>query len=156
MPINHNLPAVSELDVASAMANVQSINTLLPYLIQLTPKEKQQYAGIKNKRETLSEKLYHHASNNSLIVPAFVSLPMLDQKLSNYKRLKSLENVLQLALEKVRDTAHNEGHLAFKEALKIYDMVEMAVNSNVPGIDTIYADVKPFFPQAGRKKKKPL
>ena len=48
------------------------------------------------------------------------------------------------------------GHLAYKEALKIYDMVEMAVNSNVPGIDTIYADVKPFFPQAGRKKKKLL
>ena len=66
-----------------------------------------------------------------------------------------LENMLLVLLEKVRDTSHNEGHLAYKEAIRIRDMIMIARDSEVPGIDTIYEDVKRTMPKMGRPSANP-
>jgi hypothetical protein len=152
MPIQNDIPLISKTAIDDMIIANAQIDVMIPELLNLTPKEKQQFHNIKNKREMFVSKTIEVANHNPAIVPAFASLAYLQQKMTNFQRLKTLENMLLVTLEKVSDTAHNEGHFAYKEALKIFDTIVLAKDSNVPGIDVAHDSLKIFFTKNKRGK----
>ena len=152
MPVQTDIPLIDQTAIDNMSGAIAQIDVFLPELINLTPKEKLKFSGIKNRREIFVSKTIELANQNPAVVPSFVSLTYLEEKFSNFQRLKALENVLRQTLEKVSDTAHNEGHFAYKECLKIFDTVELAKDSNVPGIDVIYEALQPFFAKTKKEK----
>lgn len=155
MPVHTNIVPIDEVSLNDAINSVNFIEGTLPQLINLSHKEKLKHSGMKNKREPFVSKTIQIANQNPAVVPAFVSLPYLEEKYTNFQRLKSLEIVLRSMLEKVSDTAHNEGHFAYKEALKIFDSIEIAKDSNLPGIDSIHESLQQFFVKTKKQKATP-
>lgn len=152
MPVQTDIPLINQLAIDEFFKRIDQAVGFVPELINLTPKEKLKHSGIKNRRETFVSKTIELANQNPAVIPSFVSMTYLEEKFTNYQRLKALENVLRQTLEKVSDTAHNEGHFAYKECLKIFDTVELAKDSNVPGIDVIYEALQPFFAKTKKEK----
>jgi hypothetical protein len=153
MPINHDIEPIADAEINDCINKLQGFDSNLSMLINLSPLEKQKHRSVKNKLQPFVEKIALHASLNPSIIPTFVSLTNLNKKINNQQQLKRLETVLVSLLEKVQDTAHNEGHLAYKEAIKIFETIQIAAQSNVLGIDEIYDDVKVFFKKSIRKPK---
>lgn len=152
MPVQTDLLLIDQTSINDSINSINFIEGALSQLLNLSHKEKLKHSGMKNKREPFVSKTIEIANLNPAVVPAFVSLPYLEEKYTNFQRLKSLEQVLRIMLEKVSDTAHNEGHFAYKEALKIFDSIEIAKNSNLPGIDSIHESLQQFFVKTKKQK----
>lgn len=153
MPIQSDYPSLDAGEMEAIKLQIIGFEGFFPKVLNLSAKEKYKHQTIKNKREVFVDMVLQQAKNNPMVVPAFASVPYLEEKFSNFHLLQSIEIALEGLLEKVRDTSHNEGHFAYKEALKIFDSIRLARNSQVPGIDAVYESLNHLFAKAGRKKK---
>jgi hypothetical protein len=141
MPYNNINATLDNADLDAYIKNIQVIKDSLPYLVNLTPKERQ--AGVLGQNKLAFVKAaYDYASNNPILVPAALNAADWASDIALLAQLTQLlqaVNVLQDALKDTTLALRIESQTA---ALQFYQYAKIAAQSQLPGVDVIVDDLK--------------
>jgi DNA mismatch repair ATPase MutL len=143
--------------LSKVKANLKECAELLkPYLIALTPADRQDLPKMSDKTLPFVEKVFDYAGTNPEFAPAYLSIPELKTDLTAYKELADLSQLAEPLCDNLRDTQMLSGSEAYTAALAYYNSVKQAAKMNVPNAKTILEDLsKRFEGQGVVKKPKP-
>ncbi|WP_319479154.1 hypothetical protein [uncultured Draconibacterium sp.] len=126
---------------------------LKPYLIALTPHERQISAKISDRSYPFVEKTCDY----TLLAPQFVPQYMDDEKLRTdllvHDQLIELLRLSKQLTNGLDDSALKTGGDSFTNALNYYNSVRQASRINVPGAKSIHEDLKKRFLRSSPDKE---
>lgn len=139
---------LTDLDYQTIDTALKSIEkVLLGKTVNLSPEERQQYGSINEKNKLFVDKI-------KLFLEQFPQMnsPKTDVKefQNDYIARRSMEQVLvRLAAlsEQVADTKTLHDHDNYQAALSQYAYYRYLAGENEPGVDSVVADLKQFFPR---------
>lgn len=151
MPYHNIETALSPTDIDQIKGHIEDIKELLPFLINLTPKERQ--AGmLGHNNYAFTKAAFEHATYNANLLPPSFSVASWQADIELYDALRPLIQQLKQLLEGLEDT-----HLALrmesqKAALDFLKLAKIASQSNIPGTDEIVSSLSDKL-SVKRKKK---
>ena len=128
----------------------------LPFLINLSPSERQAIPTMDNVRKPFVEKALSYGQSIGEIVPAYVDLEELKRDLDLYEKLQEINRKIGPMAEKVDDTTKAVSADAYGVGLTIYTSSKMAQKNGYPGIDGVVDDLKSFFNRTRTEDSEPL
>ena len=87
-------------------------------------------------------------SSNPDLILGFISLPEAIKDYTLTKDLESTISLVQQFLQVLIYTRHAAVYEDYEFCLKYYDSVQSELNTNYPGIDAVFSDLKPLFEKA--------
>ncbi len=141
--ISIEIPAEEVTKVQDALQIIT--DTLKPYLIALTPSDRQELPKMSDKTTPFVEKVLNYAESDSQFSPAYMDLPELKKDVEAVSTLTRVFRVVAQLNENLNDTITLAGSEAFIATLAYYNSVKHAARMNVPGAKTIYDDLKKRF-----------
>ena len=148
---NQAIPA-EKLEQAQAKI-VEAANLLKPYLLALTPAEKQELPKMGPKTLNFVEKSHAYAHENPELVPPYLEMGEFDTDFADAHGLWTLYNRIRQLEEGIADTQMTAGSEAYQSALLFYNSVKAAASNGVKGAKAVYEELKRRFP-CGRKRPK--
>jgi hypothetical protein len=141
------------LDVLNqTQTKIQEVLTLLaPYLLALTPAERQGMPKMGEKTISFVEKAYDFAQQNPNLVPPYLEMAAFGTDFADAHGLWTLHNLVQQLEEGISDTEMAAGSEAYQTALVFYKSVKMAAGQDIPGAKAVYEELKTRFPGGKRK-----
>jgi len=146
---------ISDESSANILGAVEIIQQNLPVLINLTEEERQTLAKMGDKSVAFVSKNLEYAKQNPHVVPSFLDMPEFEKDVNAVADLSKILKPLRQLVEKLDDTTMQSGSEAYTAALIFYNAVKGAAKAGVPGMKTIYEDLKARFPGRGKKDSKP-
>jgi hypothetical protein len=128
------------------------IAMLAPYMLALTPAERQTLPKMGEKTLAFVEKALDFARQNPGLLPPFLDMDAFAVDFGDAHSLWTLLNTLRQLLEMVDDTEMIAGSEAYQAALLFYKAVKMAAEMDIPGAKAIYEELSKRFPGRGRKR----
>ena len=127
---------------------------LEPYLVVLTPPERQDL--IKIETETIEFlKLSHvYAVENPWLFPVFIKEAIFRKDLFAAHGLWLFINRIDQLKDNIIDTETLTGNHALETALAFYRIVKIAARRDIPGAKVVFEDLKPASRFRKRKKQK--
>jgi hypothetical protein len=150
MPYSNISAALTDEQRETILTKLDEINALLPFLVNLSPDERHMLPKMGNKTEPFVEKALGYSQTNPNLVPPYIDAAELKKDFELVKQLTPVLTKMAQLHEKLDDTMLALGSEAFTAALAIYNTTKAASKSNIPGIKSIYDDLKARFP--GRPK----
>jgi hypothetical protein len=151
MKENRHLQAIPSTVLTQALGKINEVKTLLsPYLVTLTPAERQEIPKMGPKTLDFVEKAHDFALENPTLVPAFLNLGEFTIDFTDAHGLWTLLNAIQQLEEAVDDTEMVAGSESYQSALVFYKSVKMGAEQNVLGAKAIYDELRPRFPRGRR------
>lgn len=143
---------LTEEVIASVITKINEINTLLPFLIGLTPSER-----ISLPKISKSNKLFVDDALNSMktlpkLLPSYIKPEEIAKDYTLYEQLNSISLYLDELAEKVNDTRTLAGSEAYSASLMAYRMYKAATDSGIPGADVLYQRLHQRFANQGGSK----
>lgn len=139
--------------LSKVKANLKECADLLkPYLIALTPDDRQNLPKMSDKTQPFVEKVFDYTATNPEFAPAFVSVPELKVDLAAFSDLASLLQLAEPLCNNLRDTEMLAGSEAYTAALAYYNSVKQAARMNVPNAKTILEDLSKRFERGSYKR----
>ncbi|MDR2632331.1 MAG: hypothetical protein LBC51_01735 [Treponema sp.] len=152
MKDNKHSQAIPSTVLTQAQTKVDEAKTLLaPYLLALTPAERQGMPKMGEKTIGFVEKAYDFARQNPNLVPPYLEVDAFGVDFSDAHGLWTLLNSVQQLEEGVSDTEMTAGSEAYQAALVFYKSVKMAAAQDIPGAKAVYEELKTRFPGGKRK-----
>lgn len=156
--MNKNKISVSIPDgeLAEAVNKLNEVQTLLmPYLIALSPDERQTIVKMGDKTSAFVEKALEYAVTKPTLTAGFIDVPewQIDSKAQG--DLVKLLRISEQLRSNLDDTAMVCGSDAYASALGFYQSVKQASKMNVPDAKIIYDDLSQRFPGRKFNKAKP-
>lgn len=148
--------SISKLDIDEIKKAIESIKTKLPFLINLTPQERQMLPKMADKTLPFVKKSIEYAENNKKLVPSYLNITELKTDLQLAQDLDNLLKLVKPLTEMLEDSAMASGSEAYTAALGFYNTVKVASKMNVPGTDAIHADLKERFNIAAGRSEEQL
>jgi len=146
MPYANINATLSQADYDNIILNYNALLLLLPFLINLSKEEKSNLYKMGDKRYTFVTKVLMHANNNPDLVPGFMDLTAQQQKKTLYDQLAALKGLVDSLSEGITDTMTALGNEVLTQGGRpFYNNVKAAKEANVPGADSVYDDLFPFF-----------
>lgn len=132
---------------------LDEIAALFPFLISLTPEEKQ--GGFKPGDVNVAwlAKAKDYINQAPQFMPSYVNVPESMKDLNVTTNFSVMLKKMSVLYEKMQDTFTQAGYEALLTALAYYDSVKRAADNNILGAQTIYDDLKKRFP--GKNKSDP-
>jgi hypothetical protein len=125
--------------------------TLKPYLIALTPAERQELPKMSDGTVPFVKKSLEYAQTNAAFVPAYIDVNELKTDLNAVEALSQIfRPVAQLNLN-LEDTITLSGSEAYVASLAFYNSVKQATKMNVPGAKAIAEDLRIRFGGQGKR-----
>ena len=156
MPDDNRISAVlSPADKAAILAKLAECIALLPFAVNLTPEEKRTLPSIAVERAGMLDAFSEEMAAHPELVPAFVNVPEMNKDLVLYRDVMTL---LQIALglcERLGDTLKVTGTDLLTAFLPYYAAVKEARRRGVPGSDTVYNRLAPYFARGPRPPAPP-
>jgi hypothetical protein len=146
---------ISDADMDKVLDALKTIDAILkPYLVALTPAERQALPKMSDKTTPFVEKCLEYAQTNPQFAPSYMNVGelLIDMKAVN-DLTKILRPIEQLN-ENLNDTTMLSGSEAYTAALTYYNSVKQAAKMNVPNAKTIYEDLVKRFEKSSKKKEK--
>lgn len=134
---------------------IQQIESKLPFLINLTPEERQSLPKMGDKTVAFVQKAIELAQQNPNLVPPYISLDELKKDFELSNKLKDILNAVARLFEKVSDTYIAVGSEAYTAALSFYNSAKAAAKMNVPGTDVIVNELAERFEKKSTSQQKP-
>jgi len=155
MPYANLTPVFTDAQLQLALQQINDCRTQLPFLVNLTPKERTGYLRLGPNAAAFFSKAINHCQNNPHLIPPFLALAEWQNDHEVYKRLEVLLAQVRVLEQAIADTVialRQENTVA---ATTFYKMVKIAATQNVPGTDTIVNDLQPMLPgiKTNRKPK---
>jgi len=139
-------------NIAATESVAKLKTTLTPYLISLTPDERQELPKMKDKTIGFVTKVIGYISTNPEFAPPYLNTSEMTKDLAAVNALNNFLKPLQQIVAGLDDTVMEAGSEAYVAALSYYNSVKQAAKTNVPNAKTIYEDLKERFPQKSSKK----
>lgn len=114
-------------------------------VINLTPAQRQQYGSIAEQNKLFVNKAKQYMEQFPEHVPSFLSKAEFDKDYSARTQLELPAARLRSLSEQIADTKIMLDHDNYFNALTFYRNIKFLANENVPGMSSIYADMKQFF-----------
>jgi len=154
MKKNKHTQAIPENILAQAQTKiVEAISLLQPYLLALTPAEKQELPKMGPKTLNFVEKSHQAAHENLSLVPPYLEMGAFDVDFADAHGLWKLYNRIRQLEESVADTQMTAGSEAFQAALVFYSSVKVATSNGVKGAKAVYEELKKRFPRPKKQQK---
>ena len=156
MPYTNIDATVTDAQRSAALAAIAQIETNLPFLINLTPKERQALPKMGSATQSFVTKALEIAGNNPQFIPPFVDLAAMRRDYDLATRLQGIEMQLASIHEKVADTNTAAGSEAYVTGLAIYNSLKAAAKGNIPGAKAFAAELAERFEQATTEEETPV
>jgi hypothetical protein len=102
-----------------------------------------------------TEQAYLIATQQKEMLPGFMNVEEFTKDFTLFKQTNELIKLLEVAMERLRDTYYAAGSDSFTAARKIYNSVKYAVKTNTVGAEVAYEDLKRRFSRIADKKTEP-
>jgi hypothetical protein len=144
------IPIKIQAEVQKKIGEITAM--LKPYMLNLTPEERQVRLKLGYKNLAFVEKSHDYARANSAFVPSYMDMEMfcIDAQDANGMHVLSLS--LQQLLQVLDDIVMVSGSEAYNQALMFYNAVKQAAQEEIPEAKAIYEDLKTCFPDRPIKK----
>lgn len=149
MPYQNISVELTPAQYDAIVAKLNELKALLPFLINLTPEERQSLPKMGESKQPFVNKALYYGQNFPLIAPPFISLPELGKDRALALQLLQLLQLFRPFAQSVEDTQMAVGSEAYVASLSIYNSAGQAAKANVSGAGAIYDDLKSHFEQDG-------
>lgn len=144
---------IPESDVKQVTEYLNKIQEILkPYLIALSPEERQRMLKMGDKTVSFVEKTLDYVKSNPEFVPAYMNVLEFEKDTTAVKNLITMLNPVVQLEQGINDTEMLAGSEAYTAALIYYNSVKQAAKNNVPNAAAIYDDLSKRFDGQGKKK----
>lgn len=147
--------ALSAAQITGANTGITSVKTNLPFLVNLSPAERGKLSKMGPDGFSYVTKAIDYATNNASIIPAAMNLAEAQKDLKLYNDLRPIFQQVAQLLEAIDDTMMAAGVEAKDFADLFYSMAKSFAATNVPGMDTIAADLGVFYEKAQAEAQTP-
>lgn len=152
MPYSNIDATISDAQLDGILQSIAQIANQLPFLVNLTPRERQSLRGLGASDHPFLSNSLAIADNNPQIVPPYIDLPAVERDYQLALRLETIATQLGSLHEKITDTAIAAGSEAFQGGLAIYQTVKDAAKSGTPGTDAFAEELGKRFLRRTRSK----
>ena len=135
----------SEEAMNKVLEHIASIKNLMPFLTNLTPGEKMALPKVNDKRKPFVEKALYYAKTNRELFPVGIDIETMDKNMVVFKRTGTVNRELSKLAEMVSDTHIFRGVSIYKTANNIYKATDLARQTDIPGVDSIYNDLAKHY-----------
>ena len=143
---------ISPADMKKVLDAVKVVQDVLkPYLISLSPEERQTIPKANDKTMPFVQKTLEYCKSNPDFVPVYVDVKELGVDLQAASDLTQILRPVEQLYSGLDDTTMLSSSEAYVAALAYYNSVKHAAKMNVPNAKPIYDDLKKRFP--GRPPK---
>jgi len=130
-----------------------TVNTVLkPYLIVLTPAERQELPKMGDSTAPFVQKTLEYAQTNPGFVPAYLDIQELKTDFDAVESLLQVFRPVEQLYYNLNDTITLSGSEAYVASLAFYNSVKQAAKINVPGAKAISEDLKLRFAGQGKRQ----
>lgn len=141
--VNFQIP---EEVAVQANTKIQEVITLLsPYLIALSPDERQSIPKMSDKTIPFVEKSIDYCVSAPQFAPVYLDKEGLRADIQVYKQLIPLYRLVQQLENNLSDTVMEAGAESYVASLSYYNSVKQAAKMSIPGSKPIYEDLKKRF-----------
>jgi hypothetical protein len=148
MPSDNRISAeIAPLAKTQILTKINEIQALLPFVVNLTPAERKRIPDIGTERSGMVAAFIAAMTAHPELVPSYVDMAELARDQTLRDDLLEIYLALLELTESVGDTLKLAGADMYVAFLSFYANVQQAAKRNVPGADTIYNDLKRFFPR---------
>ena len=144
---NHSSTHTPAQDTA-VNAAFDAIRDNLPFLINLTPEERQGRNKMGPDSFSFVTRALSHAAQNPQVLSAWMNLPEGQRDLAAANQLRLYFQQAASLFEAIQDTMMATGGEAKTFANDIYGAFDAARRANVPGMDSVHDDLSPFYDRA--------
>jgi hypothetical protein len=130
--------------INDAIADIKSV--IVGKTTNLTDEEKQLYGSINESNKLVVQKVLQYAASNPEVIPAHVDKAELLRDYESRNLLEDWKVQLELALSNLTNTKILLDYDVFQSCLSVYRNARYLANEDMPGMNTIYNDLKQFFP----------
>lgn len=131
----------------------QMDNLLSPYLIALTPEERQILPKMADGNLPFVEKALEFAQTNPEHAPRFLIVADMKVDISTIKKLLPIANILNKLVSHLNDTLTQAGSEAYVASLAYYKGVKLAAEANELGAKPISEELGKRFKANGARKE---
>lgn len=136
--------------LTAVKAAFQTILTNLPFLVGLTAEEKKSLNAIDVNNKAFAEDALNAAVNNPTLVPAYLSVPNMQNDLTLFTQMDEISGLANQLCERIDDTKMLAGSEAYNVALSLYKSFGSAADAGVVGADSIVDQLKQRFASNGK------
>lgn len=150
----HNQISVvlSDEDMDEIMDAIAVLQRKLPFLINMTLDERRTHLKMGDRSFPFVGKSLDYSKSNDHLVPPFLNVTEFDKDMTLIARLTKIERPLLSLTEGISDTKLRAGSEAYSAALLFYQAVKLAAQMNIPGVKSIYEDLRARFPSRGPQR----
>jgi hypothetical protein len=105
--------------------------------------------------KTFVEDALNGAGNNPVLVPAYISVPNMQNDLTLFNQLDELLLLSKQLCERIEDTKILAGSEAYEAARLFYQSIKTAADAGIPGADTVASQLGNRFVNQGNSQKAP-
>lgn len=139
-------------DLKKVLDALNAANTVLkPYLIALTPAERQELPKMSDGTAPFVQKTLEYAQTNAGFVPAYIDIKELKTDFDAVEALAQIFRPVEQLYFNLSDTMTLSGSEAYVASLAFYNSVKQAARINVPGAKAIAEDLKLRFARQGKR-----
>lgn len=138
--------------LAEFKQDIEKIKAKYPWLISLTPEERNASNRIGARSYPFVSKVIEYDETHPEYMPTYVDRAELKKDFKLWGELNTMIRISELLTESISDTAIQAGNEAMEAALAYYASVRNAAKRNAAGAQTIYDNLKSRF--QGRPAKK--
>jgi hypothetical protein len=144
---------IPESDIKQVMEYLSKIQEVLkPYLIALSPDERQRMLKMGDKTVSFVDKTLDYVKSNPEFVPTYMNVLEFEKDATAVKNLMSMLNPVVQIEQGINDTEMLAGSEAYTAALIYYNSVKQAAKNNIPNAAAIYDDLSKRFDGQGKRK----
>lgn len=149
--VNAVIDAATLTKVEAALA---SINTELPFLVELTTDQSKRLIKMEDGRVEFVRKALALADVDSRIKPQFLSLEDAEKDIAVCESLDKIIVKTKKTLKLLEDTRTVAGSEALAAALEIYNTTKRGTAKGAEGMKSAYDELSPFFEKQGNSNPK--
>nr|WP_319571636.1 hypothetical protein [uncultured Draconibacterium sp.] len=141
--INFTIPSETITVVNEALVTISS--ALRPYLLALSPEERQELPKMSDKTLPFVDKALDYLSRVPEFAPPYMNVEGLQDDMNVYNQLMPLLRQVRILSDNLDDTVMEAGAESYTTALMYYNSVKMAAKMDVPGAKSIAEDLGKRF-----------
>jgi hypothetical protein len=148
MPYSNISAELTAAQITSAISAINGLKTLMPFLINLTMEERQNFSKMGDDGFSYVTKAIDYAKANPTVIPAALNVTEAAKDLKLYNDLRGIFQQLSQLRESIDDTMMALGVEAKDFSDLFYNLAKGMASANVPGMDTIADDLGEFYAKA--------
>jgi hypothetical protein len=132
----------------------EAMDLLMPYLITLSPDERQTLVNMGADSVEFLEKAHDLTVKYSKLIPRLMKSSVFAEESATIRELDLLINKLKLLEDSLSDIQLIMGGDVLEIALDFYHTIKIAAMRDIPGAGVVYEELKPWFPFKKNAHKK--